>query len=416
MTPLLGGFPLVRPALAAAAVCALASVPATATAKTAATPSCKTIPGQTLSISGGWRVVAVTPRKGGYRSKVVACDTTRRGAALVRVLGQPDFSNEGFRVASAVGSRVILATSGGSSSGGGSTDYRLVDLAVGRSRYLGTSFWNMNPSFATVAFAMAPSGGVALASWQGVEAPGTGGPLQIADADGTRQSATLVRQLAPSIGDGTIGSGGAYYLGADGSIGRVVVPTAARLGVDHTLRLRSTRLPARAKPSNVVRTTLAANGQPGSQIELVVRRGFNADSTDSVEFAGSSDGAVALADGAGKDLKVLATGWRSVLVAARFADRPSERRIRLLVTPNYSAPTVDLPATTAAEAPGHAAVNPRDNTVYVADADQLYARAKDGPNYALPVPGIHDVSVEWTGLSGVFYTDGQGVARASGQS
>ncbi len=393
-----------------------ASAPADARLVWTSDARCDEVVGVTLALNERWRIVKPVPRAGHERGVVLSCDRTRHGAAVVRRLafsaGYGTYGGDVVGVRALVGDRALLSTEN-SASGGTSDQLDLIDLRRGGSAPLGSWIWDNTPSYSPLFAAFAANGSLATAQWTGSSYPGTGGLIRVLDGhDGAGPLQTPVCDLVPA-------QAGAYYRALDGRPGKLEIREpvpASALVADRSLRATRRALPRRPRTSQTTRTPLPSSTTWDLGFEIVRTTRGESRGTARVSITtrhGSREiASVQLAPDSWSELRVLARGPHSLAVAARFADAPGERRIRLLGERHADSPQFDIPSRPTAELPGNAVFLSRATDEFaLADGDQL--RVWGARSWTRTIPGVGDLAASRADRRepGVFYTDGAGQAR-----
>lgn len=412
-------------ATALAASAGVGVTPVTATAASARTkgPSCDQIAGYTRARSDRWRLLVLQRGSVGAHTPLVACRRDQPGPARIRQLGKgapfAEFDTVTNGVVQLVGDRVLLVSASGSS-GGSRAAYTLIDLSAGRSRVLGVTNSSSNGgTLVALRPVLTPTGALATLSGQS-EGPPPILRLQLWDAAGQGPLGAEAKSIAPSLGTGPADSG-IYVSDSTGVLSRQIVagPFPPQLLTPRTsLRVRAPHLIAKPAPKTEQRTELRTFEEPGDGgIELITRKRRGArPSSAAIRLSTPPDGrrskvtAYPLAAGSASEVKVLGVNTYSVLVAARFADDPGRRRIRLLSLAGYTTVPVDIDATPVAERPGQATLS-ASSTVAIADGATIRLwRPRIGPPEitSTPAVGAHDLIDAY---SAIWFTDTAGAPQ-----
>lgn len=318
---------------------------------------CAEIDGQPVALSPRWRVLWVTSTWAESDTQLlIACDPRRHGPAQVVVIAQPADGDVTFDRLS--GDLVTLHELTGSSGGhlfpGGSyfdedTTTRLVDVRRPSRRGIEDDGYHASGSAVSAHTAMSallPSGAMLSVGWPTSPFDRGGGEVRILDALGDR-TGPAVMNLAGTHGGRSV----AYAVPAGKPEQIITVPTHGRVQPEalkpskagfHVLRTHR-----RVVPKGERWTELPATGP----VPVVAHVAHGPDRLGDGVNLGARGPWIKLASGSGDEVRVLDTAGDAMLVVARFADRPRERRLRLL---HSGAVAFDLPPRDGMLDPGNA--------------------------------------------------------------
>lgn len=406
-------------------------------------PSCDEIRGTELGATDTWRIVRTgSPAAVSADAIVVACKRGGTGPAQVRVLGTSkaiDDSGEGSESPSGgpyltlmefQGSRAVLLnrTFPGPSYFDRTGSITFLDLERGARTTLLSDERSVaiegaeRPRRHTLATVMTPAGALAYATLD--EAPPsqpTIGPWTLWDATGPR--------LAPALRDVTLSRGtstgsaetsaGLYFRDAGGAPGRVPLKGAATtdaIAPDPSLAwqtLSLERTPDQHGDFNAELLVAPSTITPEATFNTVPQLEFSTSSTDRKAVVRILDQDQerrlgTLAPGSYPELDVLASSPGVAFLAGRFADHPSQRRLRLATTSRKAARFFDLRARRSIERPGM--VLTAGGRQAAADGDRLrywvYPRGR-----VHRVKGVHDLALSTGSAVGLYSTDSSGTVE-----
>lgn len=425
---------------------ALAACGASDGSVAASAPACARIAGEELARDGRWRVVRTGDDAHPERlAPVVACRVDRRGPARVRVLGRSQGTDdEGARVGDQSidvegfgGGRVVIVTtdSGDDADTESATTergtYTLIDLDRGRAsrlpggRLLQTGAGGDALADTDLAVQLTKNGSVLWWTLRDAtsDRPRAGGFTRW-DAAGISPLEGVTEAVA------TEPAGSFYLRRSDGRAARIALTGAAQLphGTTPSLAWRTLRLPATSRAEVAADASSGFNLQPlgsdtsdgdGPWLNWSGRGSRDPASVLTISWAAGAvdgdSGTIATLAGRGQSarraLRQLGSAPRAALLSGRFADRPSERRLRLISHNAAAARFFDRRATASMERQGHAAISAGwvSTTLRVAviDGDRVLLWGPRGGRERT-IPGANALAA---GDGGFYLTDAAGRTR-----